>query len=104
MAFFFGRFYFCITLGSLLAAAVLVYVQESVACGWGYGASAAAWSPRWRSGTPRYRYRRPQGSPLAAIGRVLLAAWRNWRLPCPVDAGELHGFHKARAPHTDSLR
>uniref|UniRef100_A0A0E0KRK4 Major facilitator superfamily (MFS) profile domain-containing protein n=1 Tax=Oryza punctata TaxID=4537 RepID=A0A0E0KRK4_ORYPU len=107
MLFFFNRFYFCISLGSMLAVTVLVYVQEDVGRGWGYGASAAAMVAAvavFAIGTPRYRYQRPQGSPLTAIGRVLWAAWRNRRLPFPADAGELHGFHKAKVPHTDRLR
>uniref|UniRef100_A0A453C5I2 Uncharacterized protein n=1 Tax=Aegilops tauschii subsp. strangulata TaxID=200361 RepID=A0A453C5I2_AEGTS len=56
------------------------------------------------AGAPRYRYHRPQGSPLAVIGRVLWGAWRNRRMPCPADASELHGFREAKVPHTDRLR
>ncbi|XP_052151608.1 protein NRT1/ PTR FAMILY 6.4-like [Oryza glaberrima] len=107
MLFFFNRFYFCISLGSVLAVTALVYVQEDVGRGWGYGASAAAMVAAvavFAAGTPRYRYRRPQGSPLTAIGRVLWAAWRKRRMPFPADAGELHGFHKAKVPHTNRLR
>uniref|UniRef100_A0ACD5URA4 Uncharacterized protein n=1 Tax=Avena sativa TaxID=4498 RepID=A0ACD5URA4_AVESA len=107
MMFFFNRFYFCISLGSLFAVTVLVYVQDNVGRGWGYGVSAAAMVAAvavLAAGTPRYRYRRPQGSPLTVIGRVLWAAWRNRRLPCPADASQLHGFHKAKVPHTDRLR
>uniref|UniRef100_A0A0E0H1T9 Major facilitator superfamily (MFS) profile domain-containing protein n=1 Tax=Oryza nivara TaxID=4536 RepID=A0A0E0H1T9_ORYNI len=107
MLFFFNRFYFCISLGSVLAVTALVYVQEDVGRGWGYGASAAAMVAAvavFAAGTPRYRYRRPHGSPLTAIGRVLWAAWRKRRMPFPADAGELHGFHKAKVPHTNRLR
>ncbi|CAM0904302.1 unnamed protein product [Alopecurus aequalis] len=107
MMFFFNRFYFCISLGSLFAVTVLVYVQDNVGRGWGYGVSAAAMVAAvvvLAAGTPRYRYRRPQGSPLTVIGRVLWAAWRKRGLPCPADASELHGFHKAKVPHTDRLR
>ena len=56
------------------------------------------------AGTRRYRYRKPQGSPLAVIGRVLWAAWRNRKLPCPADVSELHVFNRAKVPHTDRLR
>ncbi|CAL5068292.1 unnamed protein product [Urochloa decumbens] len=105
--FFFSRFYFWISLGSLFATTVLVYVQDNVGRGWGYGVSAAvmvAATAVFVAGTSRYRYRRPQGSPLAVIGRVLWAAWRNRKLPCPADPSELRGFHKAKVPHTDRLR
>jgi len=106
-AFFFSRFYFLISLGSLFAATVLVYVQDNVGRAWGYGVSAAAMLLAvavLAAGAPRYRYRRPRGSPLAAIGRVLAAAWRKRRLPLPADAAELHGFHAAGVAHTDRLR
>ncbi|CAL5031604.1 unnamed protein product [Urochloa decumbens] len=96
---FFSRFYFWISLGSLFATTVLVYVQDNVGRGWGYGVSAAvmvAATAVFVAGTSRYRYRRPQGSPLTVIGRVLWAAWRNRKLPCPADPSELRGFHKAK--------
>ncbi|KAL6652601.1 hypothetical protein ACP70R_011526 [Stipagrostis hirtigluma subsp. patula] len=105
--FFFSRFYFCVTLGSVVAATALVYLQDNVGRGWGYGVSAAAMVAAvvaFVAGTPRYRHRRPQGSPLTVIGRVLCAAWRNRRRPLPADASELHGFHNAKVPHTDRLR
>ncbi|OEL18628.1 Protein NRT1/ PTR FAMILY 6.4, partial [Dichanthelium oligosanthes] len=104
---FFSRFYFGISLGSLLATTVLVYVQDNVGRGWGYGVSAAVMvvaTAAFVAGTRRYRYRRPQGSPLTVIGRVLWAAWRNRKLPLPADPSELHGFHRAKVPHTDRLR
>ncbi|KAJ1279702.1 hypothetical protein BS78_04G175000 [Paspalum vaginatum] len=107
MVFFFNRFYFCISLGSLFAVTVLVYVQDHVGRGWGYGVSAAAMLLAvvvLVAGTPRYRYRRPQGSPLTVIGRVLATAWRKRSLPLPAEAAELHGFYDAKVAHTDRLR
>ncbi|KAL6634086.1 hypothetical protein ACP70R_026757 [Stipagrostis hirtigluma subsp. patula] len=107
MVFFFNRFYFCISLGSLFAVTVLVYVQDNVGRGWGYGVSAAAMVLAvvvLVAGTPKYRYRRPRGSPLTVIGRVIAAAWRKRRLPLPADAAELNGFHVAKVPHTQRLR
>uniref|UniRef100_A0A0D9VHK2 Major facilitator superfamily (MFS) profile domain-containing protein n=1 Tax=Leersia perrieri TaxID=77586 RepID=A0A0D9VHK2_9ORYZ len=107
MVFFFNRFYFCISLGSLFAVTVLVYVQDNVGRGWGYGVSAVAMALAVAvlvAGTPKYRYRRPEGSPLTVIGRVLATAWRKRRLPLPADAGELHGFHAAKVAYTDRLR
>ncbi|XP_066331874.1 protein NRT1/ PTR FAMILY 6.4-like [Miscanthus floridulus] len=107
MVFFFNRFYFCISLGSLFAVTVLVYVQDNVGRAWGYGVSAVAMLLAvavFVAGTPRYRYRRPQGSPLTVIGRVLATAWRKRRLTLPADAAELHGFAAAKVAHTDRLR
>jgi dipeptide/tripeptide permease len=105
--FFFSLFYFWISLGSLFATTALVYVQDNTGRPWGYGLSAvvmAVAAAVFVAGTPRYRYRRPQGSPLTVIGRVLCAAWRNKKLPCPADPSELRGFHRAKVPHTDRLR
>ncbi|TVU29534.1 hypothetical protein EJB05_21104, partial [Eragrostis curvula] len=107
MVFFFNRFYFCISLGSLFAVTVLVYVQDNVGRGWGYGVSAVAMVIAvvvLVAGTPKYRYRRPQGSPLTVIGRVLATAWRKRKLALPADAAELNGFHAAKVAYTDRLR
>ncbi|KAG8071211.1 hypothetical protein GUJ93_ZPchr0006g46002 [Zizania palustris] len=107
MVFFFNRFYFCISLGSLFAVTVLVYVQDNVGRGWGYGISAIAMVLAVAvlvAGTPKYRYRRPEGSPLTVIGRVLAAAWSKRKLPLPADAGELNGFHTSKVAYTDRRR
>ncbi|VAI22522.1 unnamed protein product [Triticum turgidum subsp. durum] len=106
MVFFFNRFYFCISLGSLFAVTVLVYVQDNVGRGWGYGVSAAAMALGvvvLVAGTSKYRYRRPAGSPLTVIGRVLWTAWKKRKLPTPANADELNGFHTAKVAHTDRL-
>ncbi|KAM3260606.1 hypothetical protein ACQJBY_051719 [Aegilops geniculata] len=107
MVFFFNRFYFCISLGSLFAVTVLVYVQDNIGRGWGYGVSAAAMALGVLvlvAGTSKYRYRRPAGSPLTVIGRVMWTAWKKRKLPTPANADELNGFHTAKVAHTDRLR
>ncbi|CAM0945507.1 unnamed protein product [Alopecurus aequalis] len=107
MVFFFNRFYFCISLGSLFAVTVLVYVQDNVGRGWGYGISAAAMVLGvvvLVAGTSKYRYRRPEGSPLTVIGRVMWTAWKKRKLQHPADAGELNGFDTAKVAYTDRLR
>ncbi|KAJ6830489.1 peptide transporter PTR2 [Iris pallida] len=107
MVFFFNRFYFCISLGSLFAVTVLVYVQDNVGRGYGYGASAAAMVLAvlvLAAGTPRYRFRRAQGSPLAAIGRVAYLAWKKRKVPYPPHESHLNEYQSAEAPHTRRLR
>ncbi|GJN21435.1 hypothetical protein PR202_gb08907 [Eleusine coracana subsp. coracana] len=94
-------------LGSLFAVTVLVYVQDNVGRCWGYGVSAVAMVLAvavFVAGTTRYRYRRPQGSPLTVIGRVLATAWRKRRMATPADPAELNGFHAAKVAYTDRLR
>ncbi|CAL9171230.1 unnamed protein product [Musa hybrid cultivar] len=107
MIFFFNRFYFCISLGSLFAVTVLVYIQDNVGRGWGYGISAATMVVAvvvMLVGTPRYRFRRPQGSPLTVIGRVFLSAWQKRKLPHPADPSELNEYHAAKVAHTEWFR
>ncbi|KAF7067915.1 hypothetical protein CFC21_073733 [Triticum aestivum] len=81
--------------------------MDNVGRGWGYGVSAAAMALGVLvlvAGTSKYRYRRPAGSPLTVIGRVLWTAWKKRKLPTPANADELNGFHTAKVAHTDRLR
>ncbi|KAK8568906.1 hypothetical protein V6N13_106786 [Hibiscus sabdariffa] len=86
MIFFFNRFYFGVSIGSLFSVIVLVYVQDNVGRGWGYGISAGTLVIAVAvllCGTPWYRFKKPQGSPLTAVWRVLFLALkkRNQSLP-----------------------
>ncbi|KAL0307038.1 UNVERIFIED_CONTAM: protein NRT1/ PTR FAMILY 6.4 [Sesamum radiatum] len=107
MIYFFNRFYFCISLGSLFAVTVLVYIQDNVGRGWGYGISAgtmivAVLILMW--GTRLYRFRRPQGSPLTVIWRVLYSAWKKRSLSYPPQPTMLNEYYNATVPHTGKLR
>ncbi|KAG1327041.1 protein NRT1/ PTR FAMILY 6.4, partial [Cocos nucifera] len=107
MIFFFNRFYFCISLGSLFSVTVLVYIQDNVGRGWGYGISAATMVIAvlvLLVGTPRYRYRRPQGSPLTVIWRVIYLAWKKRKLPHPAYPSQLNEYHQAKVAHTEQFR
>ncbi|KAJ6830933.1 putative protein NRT1/ PTR FAMILY 6.3 [Iris pallida] len=90
---FFNWFFFFISLGSLLAVTVLVYVQDNVGRQWGYGGCAACilvGLAVFLSGTRRYRYKKLVGSPLTQIAAVVAAAWRKRRLRLPGDPSSLH--------------
>ncbi|KAK9133220.1 hypothetical protein Scep_012748 [Stephania cephalantha] len=103
MVFFFNRFYFCISLGSLFGVTVLVYIQDNVARAWGYGISAGAMTLAviiLLAGTKIYRYKKPKGSPLTAIWRVLFLAWRKRNVSLPSDPSLLNDYHNAKVPHT----
>ncbi|KAG0468284.1 hypothetical protein HPP92_017612 [Vanilla planifolia] len=107
MVFFFNWFYFGISLGSLFAVTVLVYIQDYVGRGWGYGISAAIWVAALAvliGGTPRYRFRRPKGSPITVVGHVLWGAWRKRQMAYPDHATRLNGYDSATVPHTDRFR
>ncbi|KAI3858227.1 hypothetical protein MKW92_014056 [Papaver armeniacum] len=107
MFFFFNRFYFCISLGSLFAVTVLVYIQDNVGRAWGYGISAGAMAIAVLvlfGGTPVYRLRTPQGSPLTVIWRVFYLASRKRKLPYPAHPSLLNEYHTAKVSHTERLR
>lgn len=107
MIFFFNRFYFGISIGSLFAVIVLVYVQDNVGRGWGYGMSAATMIIAVAvllGGTTFYRFKKPQGSPLTVIWRVILLAWRKRNLPYPSHPSLLNDYQEAKVPHTQRFK
>ncbi|KAG6604876.1 Protein NRT1/ PTR FAMILY 6.4, partial [Cucurbita argyrosperma subsp. sororia] len=67
MLFFFNRFYFAISIGSLFAVIV---------------------------------FKKPRGSPLTVIWRVLLLAWKKRSLPHPVNPRFLNDYQNAKVPYT----
>ncbi|URD75426.1 POT family [Musa troglodytarum] len=90
---FFNWFFFFISLGSLLAVTVLVYIQDNLGRQWGYGLCAAAIClglVLFLSGTRRYRFKKLVGSPLTQIAAVMVAAWRKRGLELPSDPSLLH--------------
>ncbi|XP_071906917.1 protein NRT1/ PTR FAMILY 6.4 [Coffea arabica] len=107
MVYFFNRFYFCISMGSLFAVTVLVYIQDNVGRGWGYGISAGTMIIALTvllSGTPLYRYKKPQGSPLTIVYRVIFLALKKRSLPLPSKPNMLNGFYNSKVPHTEKFR
>jgi dipeptide/tripeptide permease len=112
---FFNWFFFFISLGSLLAVTVLVYVQDNLGRPWGYGACAASIALGlvvFLAGTRRYRFKKLVGSPLTQIAAVVVAAWHNRRLDLPSDPSMLYDIDdagkksqlKQRIPHTEQFR
>ncbi|KAK9022210.1 hypothetical protein V6N11_002492 [Hibiscus sabdariffa] len=67
---FFNWFYLSINIGALIAASVLVWVQDNVSWGWGFGIPAIAMAIAvcfFFSGTRLYRNQKPGGSPLTRM-------------------------------------
>ncbi|KAB8112958.1 hypothetical protein EE612_051770 [Oryza sativa] len=90
---FFNWWMFTIFLGILFSTTVLVYLQDNVSWTVGYGIPTLGLMVSvavFLSGTPLYRHKVPQGSPLATMGRVVAAAVWKWRVPLPADSKELH--------------
>ncbi|GFP79580.1 protein nrt1/ ptr family 6.4 [Phtheirospermum japonicum] len=107
MIYFFNRFYFFISLGSLFAVTVLVYIQDNVGRGYGYGISAGTMIIAvgvLLFGTSLYRFRRPQGSPLTVVWRVVYNAWKRRGLAYPPQPTMLNEYYSAKVPHSEKLR
>ncbi|OAY71623.1 Protein NRT1/ PTR FAMILY 6.3 [Ananas comosus] len=79
---FFNWFFFFISLGSLLAVTVLVYVQDELGRWWGY------------------RFKKLVGSPLTQFAAVAIAAWRKRRLELPSDPAMLYDVDAVAAAAT----
>ncbi|KAG9459654.1 hypothetical protein H6P81_004162 [Aristolochia fimbriata] len=109
MAFFFNRFFFFISTGTLMACTVLVYIQDEVGRSWAYGICSLSMIIAvfiFLSGTRRYRYKKSQGSPIVHILQVIVASIRKRKLGLPPSVTLLfedpHGV--ARIPHSDQFR
>ncbi|KAL8114453.1 hypothetical protein AgCh_021348 [Apium graveolens] len=88
MTSFFNWFFFFISIGSLAAVSVLVYIQDNVGRRWGYGICACAIVVGilvFLAGTKRYRFKKLVGSPLTQIATVFVGAWRKRKLEAPSD-------------------
>ncbi|CAN6460717.1 unnamed protein product [Victoria cruziana] len=85
---FFSWFFFFISIGSLAAVTVLVYVQDNFGRRWGYGICACsilAALVLFLSGTKIYRFKKLAGSPITQVARVVSIAWRNRDRDLPSD-------------------
>nr|XP_043636528.1 protein NRT1/ PTR FAMILY 8.1-like [Erigeron canadensis] len=90
---FFNWFYFSINVGALIAASVLVWIQDNVGWGWGFGIPAVAMAiavGSFFSGTRLYRNQKPGGSPLTRICQVIVASWKKRGVQVPSDKSALY--------------
>ncbi|CAL9029475.1 unnamed protein product [Prunus brigantina] len=114
---FFNWFFFFISIGSLAAVTVLVYIQDNLGRRWGYGICACAIVLGlivFLSGTRRYRFKKLVGSPLTQISGVFVAAWRKRNMELPSDMSFLYNVDdiddglkkkkKQKLPHSKQFR
>ncbi|KAL9231117.1 hypothetical protein vseg_006379 [Gypsophila vaccaria] len=114
MTTFFNWFFFVISLGSLAAVTVLVYIQDDLGRPWGYGICASAIILAlivFLCGTRRYRFKKLVGSPLTQIVTVFVAAFKKRHLELPSDPSFLYNIDekeclktKQRLSHTTQFR
>ncbi|ONK81034.1 uncharacterized protein A4U43_C01F24530 [Asparagus officinalis] len=106
MTYFFSRFFFFISMGTLLAVTVLVYIQDEVGRSWAYGICCISMVLAilvFLSGTKRYRYKKSVGSPVVHILQVIAAAIKKRKLKYPANVGYLYEDlpEGSRIHHTD---
>ncbi|PNT61753.1 protein NRT1/ PTR FAMILY 8.5 isoform X2 [Brachypodium distachyon] len=115
---YFSWYYAVANMGMLTAGTLLVWVQDKVSWGLGYGICAslvAAAVVSLAATAPVYRMLPPAGSPLKGVLQVLVAFSRKVKLTVPRDAGELyegedvknpslHSPARERLQHTDQFR
>ncbi|KAK2967069.1 hypothetical protein RJ640_015289 [Escallonia rubra] len=90
---FFNWFYFSINIGALIASSVLVWIQDNVGWGWGFGIPAITMAiavVSFFSGTRLYRNQKPAGSPLTRLCQVVVASLRKRRVAVPADKSLLY--------------
>lgn len=109
MAYFFNRFFFFISIGTLTAVTVLVYIQDEVGRSLAYGICSVAMLIAifiFLSGTRTYRYKKSSGSPIVQIFQVIAAAVRKRNLGLPYDVEMLYedAPDASRIRHTDQFR
>ncbi|KAL4579570.1 hypothetical protein LXL04_015722 [Taraxacum kok-saghyz] len=89
---FFNWFYFSINIGALISSSLIVWIQDNKGWGLGFGIPALFMGVAIVSfflGTPLYRFQKPGGSPITRMCQVLVASFRKWSLPVPIDSSLL---------------
>lgn len=90
---FFNWWFSSILIGMLFSSTIMVYIQENVGWGLGYGLPTAGLAVSiitFFVGTPFYRHRFPSGSPITRMLQVFVAAMRKWKTRVPNDPKLLH--------------
>lgn len=109
MAYFFNRFFFFISIGTLMAVTVLVYIQDEVNRSLAYGICTVSMLVAvlvFLIGRKKYRYKKSSGSPIVFILQVIFAATRKRKMEVPSDVGLLFedSAEGSRIHHTDHFK
>ncbi|KAL5554175.1 hypothetical protein UlMin_041576 [Ulmus minor] len=111
---FFNWFYFSIYVGILISSTLVVWIQENIGWGLGFGIPALFMGIAivgFVSGTRLYRFQRPEKSPFTKLCQVLVASCLKWNVEVPEDSSLLYEPDKSSAieesrklEHTDQLK
>jgi peptide/histidine transporter 3/4 len=87
---FFSWFYLCVSFGPIISGVFLVWIQQNVSWGLGFGIATACIAFAFAAfvlATPLYKRRMPTGTPLKSLCQVVAAACRKISVKVPADAG-----------------
>ncbi|KAI5071296.1 hypothetical protein GOP47_0013547 [Adiantum capillus-veneris] len=112
---FFNWWYFGLCMGAMVAFTFLVYIQDNVSWGLGFGIPAIAMAfalATFMVGTKYYRHKVPAGSPLTRVAKVVVAAFCKRRMTLPHSPDLLYEVidkesirvGRRKLSHTDNLR
>ncbi|XP_077234605.1 protein NRT1/ PTR FAMILY 8.3-like [Tasmannia lanceolata] len=90
---FFNWFYFSINIGALISSTFLVWIQDNVGWGLGFGIPTLFMGlaiGSFFSGTHIYRFQKPGGSPLTRMCQVVVASFRKLKVDVPHDSSLLY--------------
>ncbi|CAM0944853.1 unnamed protein product [Alopecurus aequalis] len=90
---FFSFFYLCVSFGPIISGVFLVWIQQNVSWGLGFGIATACMAIAFAAfvlATPLYKRRMPTGTPLKSLCQVVAAACRKISVKVPADAGFLY--------------
>uniref|UniRef100_M8BXS0 Peptide transporter PTR2 n=1 Tax=Aegilops tauschii TaxID=37682 RepID=M8BXS0_AEGTA len=90
---FFSWFYICVDFGMIVSGLFLVWIQQNVSWGLGFGIATACIALAFVGFvlfTPMYKRSMPTGSPFKSLCQVVVAACRKVTLRVPADAAVLY--------------
>ncbi|CAO2036340.1 unnamed protein product [Urochloa humidicola] len=110
---FFSWFYICVDFGMIVSGVFIVWVQQNLSWGLGFGIATACIALAFACfvlATPMYKRTTPTGTPLKSLAQVIFAASRKARLRVPSDPAFLHDVvgdkvdhDQPRIAHTDEF-
>lgn len=109
MTYFFSRFFFFISLGTLMAVTILVWLQDEVGRSWAYGICSVSMGIAiliFLGGIKTFRYKKSVGSPIVHILQVIVASMKKAKLQMTYDVRMLYedAPESSRIPHTEQFR
>ncbi|CAN6692529.1 unnamed protein product [Malus baccata var. baccata] len=100
---FFNWFFFAMYTAAVVSSTVVVYIEDSVSWGLGFGLSALVnliGLVMFSSGIHFYRRDKPQGSPFVNIARVVVASIRKWNVKLTSPREDYHYHNDGEAKTT----